>query len=711
MDGRVKLNFKLKKSVPVVLQTEVAECGLASLAMVAAFHGYSIDLPNLRKLFCAGQQGMNLQQMIEVAGKLNLASRPLQCPIDELHKLKLPCILHWDLTHFVVLTKVSSNKKHVVINDPAIGRRKRSIDELSKHYTGICLELTPTNKFKKKTAKQTMRLGQLWGKLTGFASGLSKLFALSLLIQCFALLSPYYMQWVVDEVIPSYDKNLLVVLAFGFGLLCLVNVISTVLRSWLVVRLSSTLNLHLGINVLSHLLKLPMSFFERRHIGDITSRFGSLAQIRERLTNGFVETLVDGVMAALVIVVMFFYSTTLTFIVLASVSLYVLFRLSLYPKFHRANEELIQTKAKEHTNFLENVRAIQPIKLYGHEPQRQAIWQNKYVEVVNNEIKIGRLKITFDAFNQLLFGCENVLVIYVATILVLSGQFTIGMLLAFIAYKKQLTTRLANLVEQLIEFKMMRLHLARLSDITLAKQEQYQEGTGIQKPHGQVTLKDVAYNLPNGETLFSNVNLNVEAGQAIAISGPSGSGKTTLLKIMLGLIQPSAGKVLLDGTDIKQIGLTHYRKVVAVVMQEDQLLNGSIMDNICFFDAQPNPLKVEKCAQLANVANDILAMPMGFNTLVGDMGSTLSGGQKQRILLARALYKEPKVLFLDEATSHLDQDNESSINNHIASLNMTRISVAHRTETLNSADKIYHLEHGVLSQNKLDTESQLIQRQ
>jgi len=470
--------------------------------------------------------------------------------------------------------------------------------------------------------------------------------------------------------------------------------------------------MQMGVNLLRHLLRLPMNYFESRHIGDIVSRFGSLAQIRERITTGFVETFVDGVMAITVLIMMLIYSLKLTAVVVGAITLYTLVRLVLYRPLHQATEEMIQNSAKEQSNFLENIRGMQTIKLFGNEAQRQGIWQNRYAEVINSEIRLGRLNISFESFNKLLFGLENVVVIYLAALLVMSNSLSVGMVLAFIAYKNQLTSRFANFIEQIIQFKMMRLHLDRIADIALTKQEVNRDGdlayrgSNDNKVKGQLSLKNISFSYSDDQApILKDINLTLNSGESIAITGPSGAGKTTLMKIMLGLLQPTSGKVLLDGMDITQLGLKNYRKQIAAVMQDDTLLAGSIADNISFFDPQPNYLKIEQCARHAAIHSDITKMTMGYNSLVGDMGSNLSGGQLQRLLLARALYQSPCVLFLDEATSHLDQENEAKISEQIKHLEMTRIMIAHRQETINMADKVFELQGGALTSTVAQNET------
>ncbi|ELB2104174.1 peptidase domain-containing ABC transporter [Vibrio parahaemolyticus] len=690
------LDFSGNYRTPLILQTEMAECGLACLAMISTYHGHKLDISFLRKMHTASLGGMNFQEMISLANNLELASRALKCPLENLGKLTLPCILHWDLNHFVVLTGVT--KKGVSINDPALGKRKLTRAEVSDHYTGIALELTPTINFRKNDSREHMHFSQLWTKIVGLKSGLVSLLALSLVLQFIAIANPYYMQWVVDEVLLSHDQPLLVVLAIGFGLLLVINVTTTAIRSYLVLRLSSMMNMQLGINLLRHLLCLPMTYFEKRQIGDLVSRFRSLSQIREQLTTGVTETLVDGFMSIAVLCVMFVYSPQLTTIVLISVIIYILLRISLYPSLKRHTEEMIQAGAKEQSNFLESIRGIQTIKLHTSEHMRQSLWQNRYATLINTEIKLGKLDITFKSANSLLFGLENIIVVYFSALMVMNGVLTVGMVLAYMAYKGQFTDHITKLIEQIIAFRMMRLHLERISDIALSELEKNRDSQiPIDELKGEIKLENVSFRYDKNQPwIVKNCNLIIKSGESLAIIGKSGCGKSTLVKLMLGLIEPNEGRILIDGKDIRKTGLVNYRKQVAAVMQNDTLLSGSIVDNITFFEPEPNMLRVQKSAQQAAIDIDIASMPMGYNSLVGDMGNQFSGGQVQRLLLARALYKKPKVLFMDEATSHLDVQNEMNIGKSIQSLHMTRVIIAHRQETIRQADRVIKMNQGLL---------------
>ncbi|MBF4248597.1 peptidase domain-containing ABC transporter, partial [Vibrio anguillarum] len=564
------LSYSGKRRVPLVLQAEVAECGLACIAMISSYHGYQVNIPPLRKKSTLDGNGMNLKQLMELADQLKLSCRALQCSLEEIGDLTLPCILHWDMQHFVVLTGVTKNT--IYINDPASGKRKISLTDLSSSFTGIALELTPTNSFKKCDKRVVMKINQLWQNITGLKSSLLTLFSLSLVLQFITLLSPYYMQWVIDNVLLSNDKPLLTVLATGFIILMVIKTSVSSLRSWIVLRFSSSLNLQIGANLFRHLLKLPMSYFEKRHIGDIVSRFGSLSTIREMLTKELIEAVIDGLMASVVLIMMFLYNTTLAIFVLSIVFISFLIKVGFYFPNRRLSEESITANAKEDTTFLESIRAIQTVKLFSHESNRQNIWLNRFSEVINADIRLAKIEIMESAINDLLFSIETILVIYFGSLIVMKGDLTVGMLLAFIAYKSQFIMSIMNFIDKILSFKLLGLHVERVSDIALELEEPYHVPNGGSGSilNGELQLENISFRYSdNAEKILDNINLHVRTGESIAIIGSSGCGKTTLLKIILGLLKPTSGRILLDGVDVSNLGLNEYRQFFGSVMQND----------------------------------------------------------------------------------------------------------------------------------------------
>ena len=687
------------KKITSILQSEAAECGLACLAMIANTYGYKTDLNTLRNRYPQTLKGIDLFQLSLIADELKLSNRSLQLDMEHLPQLKLPCILHWDMNHFVVLSEVT--KKSVTIHDPGVGKRTMELEEFSKHFTGIAMELTPAADFVKEDNRVEVKLSQFWNSAQGLKPILLQLGVLSLFLQVFTLAAPYYMQLVVDDVLTSFDINLLITLALGFGLLSIFKVTTTALRSFVTLHMGISLNQQFAFKLFRHLMRLPQDFFTKRHIGDVVSRFGSLDHIQKMITDNLVEALIDGIMAIATLVMILMYSVKLSFIVIGAMFIYFMIRMLFYPSLRALSEEQIVASAKTDSNFMENIRGMQTIKLAGIEAKRQTLWQNLYIEKQNYHFKISKLSINYQIVNDLLFGIENIMVIYFGALLIIEPSsdqtFSVGMLTAFIAYKNQLEACFSSLISKFIEFRMLGLHLSRLTDIAFTGPEKNLESKKMIEISGQISLKNIKYQYsPNEPMLFDGLSYDFKKGESVAITGASGCGKSTLIKLMLGLYELSDGAIYVDGQELSSIGKRTYRSQIASVMQDDELLSGTLADNISQFDPKINIERVVKCAQIASIADDIIAMPMGFSSLVGDMGTNLSGGQKQRIILARALYRHPKIIFLDEATSHLDILSEQKVNHAISELNITRIIVAHRPDTIAMADRVLEFQQGQL---------------
>src|SRR4051812_31569644 len=686
------LNFSGRGFLPVIRQTEAAECGLACLAMVAFYHGHRTDMNSLRRRYAVSLKGVTLRDLMEIGAHLGLACRPLRIEVDHLCQLRLPAILHWDMDHFVVL---KACKKHgIVVHDPAAGEKWFPITEASTHLTGVVLELSPSEEFCRKDQIVRLPFSTFWSGMRGNSHVLAQILVLSVVIEILILAAPFYMQLTVDEVIARGDVDLLLVLGLGFALLVLIKVASTATRSFIVLILQNTLSFQIAARLFHHLVRLPLSFFEKRHIGDILSRFGSIEPIRNMLAEGLITGLIDGLMSVLMLALMFAYSVQLGFVVLFAFALYAALRLVLFRIFRQRSEAAIHSKAQENSTFIETVRAVQSLKLLNRENERESQWLNRYADYVNANVRLGRARISFKAINDTIYGLENVITIYLAARLALDNVITIGMIFAFVSYKLQFAERTALLIEKLMDLRILGLHLERLADIALTPLERGhdQDLSYVRPIRGSIELRKVCFRYAEAEPLIlNNVSLCVASGQFVTIMGPSGCGKTTLVKIMLGLLEPTSGEVLIDGLPLGQIGPRVYREHIGAVMQEDQLLSGSIADNICFFETTFDQQWMIECAQIAGIHDDIIAMPMSYNSLIGDMGSSLSSGQKQRVLLARALYRRPKILFLDEGTAHLDTDKEKEINTNLQQLNMTRVSIAHRPEISHGADVIIRL--------------------
>src|SRR6185437_12465212 len=572
-----------------------------------------------------------------------------------LGKLRLPAVLHWDMNHFVVLTRVKGRR--ITVHDPARGKRVLTLDEASRHFTGVAMEFTPTGAFEKKDEREKIHSWQLLGVASGLKGTIAQILLLSLALEVFAIAMPFFLQLTVDRVLVGRDVDLLTVLGIAFGTLVVIQAVVFAVRAWVGVYLSTHINLKLLTTLFNHMLRLPLAWFEKRNIGDIVSKFRSVDAIQRTLSTTFLESVVDGVMVVLTLLVMTYYSATLTIVVVAAALTYALLRWMFYYPQRYATDEQLAHEARSGTHFIETLRGMMAIKLNLRESERRSAYQNLVVDQTNAGVRVQNVGILQRAANSLIFGLENVVVIWLGALAVMDGRFTVGMLYAFIGFQLVFLTRVIALIEKWNDFRMLDLHAERIADIALSEMESTKpslpsEMAGI----GALSIeaKDLGYAYGPEGFVFRNVSMTVAPGETVAVVGPSGCGKTTLVKVLLGLLPATEGEVRVNGRSLVDWDPAQYRSRIGAVMQDDQLFVGTIEDNISFFDTEHDPQLVRECARLAMVDEEIMAMPMQYNTIVGSLGMALSGGQKQRVLLARALYRKPQLLFLDEAFDQLD---------------------------------------------------------
>ncbi|EEW2123059.1 peptidase domain-containing ABC transporter [Escherichia coli] len=683
------LDLRWQRRVPVIHQTETAECGLACLAMICGHFGKNIDLIYLRRKFNLSARGATLAGINGIAEQLGMATRALSLELDELRVLKTPCILHWDFSHFVVLVSVKRNR--YVLHDPARGIRYISREEMSRYFTGVALEVWPGSEFQSETLQTRISLRSLINSIYGIKRTLAKIFCLSVVIEAINLLMPVGTQLVMDHAIPAGDRGLLTLISAALMFFILLKAATSTLRAWSSLVMSTLINVQWQSGLFDHLLRLPLAFFERRKLGDIQSRFDSLDTLRATFTTSVIGFIMDSIMVVGVCVMMLLYGGYLTWIVLCFTTIYIFIRLVTYGNYRQISEECLVREARAASYFMETLYGIATVKIQGMVGIRGAHWLNMKIDAINSGIKLTRMDLLFGGINTFVTACDQIVILWLGAGLVIDNQMTIGMFVAFSSFRGQFSERVASLTSFLLQLRIMSLHNERIADIALHEKEEKKPEIEIVADMGPISLETngLSYRYDSQSApIFSALSLSVAPGESVAITGASGAGKTTLMKVLCGLFEPDSGRVLINGIDIRQIGINNYHRMIACVMQDDRLFSGSIRENICGFAEEMDEEWMVECARASHIHDVIMNMPMGYETLIGELGEGLSGSQKQRIFIARALYRKPGILFMDEATSALDSESEHFVNVAIKNMNITRVIIAHRETTLRTVDRV-----------------------
>jgi len=688
-----RLNLSLRKRVPLILQTEAAECGLACIAMVAGWHGHHADLFALRSRGGISSRGATLSTLYSVAGEVGLAGRALSLELEELPDLRLPCILHWNFSHFVVLVRLKGDA--AVIHDPARGRLSVSRRTLSENFTGAALELWPGRGFSQQKKLTRVRPSELIKGIRGFGPALVKVFCLSAVIEAISMLLPVGMQIALDHVVPAADKGLLELVCLSLGTLILLQTGLDLIRAWTVMVTDTLTDVQWKDGLLQHLLELPLSWFAQRRTGEIQSRFGSLNVLRDTFVHDITGCVIDGIMLLGSFLLLAAYGGALLCgVVTGFVLLAIILRVIAFPRYRQLTEEQLIKNAAANSHFTESLWGIATLRTQGLALQRRRNWLTLEVDAANADVSRQRFDILFNTVSGLTSSLDNVVVLWLGIGAVMNHQLSLGAFVAFGVFREIFTSRALSLTNMFLRLGMISLHGERIADIAHTECEPAAPAADLYPMGMPIALETKGLMFRHdgqSPAIFRGLDLMVAAGESVAITGPSGCGKTTLMKVLSGLIPPNEGCVLAGGRDIHTAGVNNYRRAIACILQEDRLFAGSLRENMTGFSDASDEEWLHACARLSHIHNDIMALPMGYDTLTGELGEGLSGGQRQRIFIARALYRRPGILFMDEATSHLDEHNEALINAAISGLNITRIIIAHRPSTIASANRIIRL--------------------
>lgn len=709
LPGRINFfPWSTLSGLPLILQTEIAECGIACLAMISSYHGGRVDLADLRARLGMAPDGLTLKHLMIQAERLGLSAQTVRAELASLKHLRTPCVLHWGLNHFVVLKKAGPSK--IVVHDPQLGMVTLTYPEASEKFTGYAVEFQPNQQFETRDERKTPTLRSIIGRTHGLGWALTHILCMALLLEALSLISPAVMQWLIDNGLSSGDRSLIITVVAGMGLMMIISLTVGTIRSWMVMYLSVSVGFQWSSRILTHLLHLPVDFFERRNLGDVISRFGSVSAIQQTVTTGVIEGILDGLVGIVTLVMIWLYSPALAMTAVGTLVALILLQLLTFEKMKRIGNESLIADARVSSNLLESIRGIRTLKLAGLANQRRMSWQKLSIEAINVKVRQQWMSIAIGTTSTLISSGQRLLAIFLAATMIAEGRFTVGMLFAYLSYQDQFMSGTGGLVQLYFRFKMLRLHFERLSDIVLTPPEQLNylattdEGSKPEPSMGalyssggssapSVEFRGVSFKYSEfARQVVSDLSFSSVDSRCTVITGRTGIGKTTIFKLILGIYLPESGQILINGKPIGTMLVDELRREISSVLKDDVLFAGSIRDNIALFDSDLDQAWVEECARIACLHEDIQQMTMGYHTLIGDMGSTLSAGQKQRVLIARALYRKPKILLLDEATSDLDIATEEQLNINLSKLDLHRIYIAHRPQTIKFGDRVVHLE-------------------
>lgn len=683
------------KKLPMYLQQETSECGYACVAMMASYFGHHIDISTLRYRFGQCVHGLSLYTMKSILTNLNLTTHALKVELDELVHVNCPVILHWNLDHFVVLKKVKN--KQFVIHDPAIGVRVCDITEVSKYYTGIVLNSEPSEKFEKIQAQKKITMLDLARCLSGGRQVFLWVILASVLVESGQIIQALLMQYVTDSI--AGDRNFFNVMTLSLGMLLVLIFFVGLdyLRGRVSLSVSVQMKTQFAINTMKHLLQLPLSYFEQRRLGQINLIFESIEVLQKQFGAELIQASIELILITLNAIVMFFYSPLLTLIVVLGLVCSTLLRYISMNQLKVYRQIALTHHGHSMSIFFETLQLMLPLKAYAKEMPRLSQWRHAYIEASNKDVEIASLELGHRVLVQLGLYIEYTLLICTGTYLVQHNQLSLGMLVAFLSFRLAFVAKSTGLIQRLVDYQLIKPQMERVEDLILASSEKQLMQTqsfaySAQHTDSLISVEHLVFFYDKaGPPILDGLNFSVQEKERVAISGTSGCGKSTLLKLMMGLILPDHGEVYWQGKTLKNIDIQSYRQQIASVLQEDKLMSGSLLENILFFEEVLDQKWLEEVARIACIHDTIAKLPMRYETRLSEVHQGLSGGEKQRILLARALYKRPKILFLDEATSHLDPKTEQLVNASLKALDITQIIVAHRPETLAMADRVVTL--------------------
>lgn len=691
---------RIIRRYPFFAQQSASDCGAACLVMISRYWGKRFSVNRIRDIANVDRNGASLRGLVAAAESVGFSTRPVKASLDQLAKQPLPAIAHWEGKHYIVVYQIT--RKEVIIGDPAIGQLTLTHREFREKWTGYTLLLQPTALFK-NTQETVTPFWQFFELMKPYGLVLFEVFIASLLIQIFGLITPIFTQLILDRVV--VQRSELTLFAVGLGLLIfgIFKVMMMGLRQYLLDHTSNKVDLALIVGFIRHTLRLPLSFFESRYVGDIISRVQENRKIQRFLSGEALSILLDLLTVFIYVGLMFWYSWKMALLVLVIVPPFFLLALIATPFLRRISREIFNSFANESSYLIEVLSGIRTVKSTAVEQTVRWHWeellQREITKSFSGQVISNRLQI----FSNLIESLMTTALLWFGASLVIKDQLTIGQLVAFNMLLANVITPFQRLTILWNQVQEVVIAVERINDVLEAEPEEdlhHQVRQTLPPIKGDICFQQVTfrYHPESDINVLENLSFDIKSGQMIALVGRSGSGKTTISKLVLGLYPPTDGKVLIDGQDITTLSLRSLRHQIGVVDQDTFLFGGTIRENISLGHPGAKLEEVMEAARLAGADEFIKKLPMGYETQIGEGGGMLSGGQRQRLAIARALLGNPKLLVLDEATSHLDAESERIIQNNLNQIlqGRTTLVIAHRLSTVRNADLILVLDKGIL---------------